>query len=129
MSLNKSSSVDSLAIANNIAKVEGGIEKDFKGLEYGGELHMKCMSCDKPLSTIMKVSPNPLRYRTGGRNFVLVHNQRFQTDCPFCNSKSWIVKTEGQVMIGGAENSTSYIGCEMGDPNDPEGMFNKVQVK
>jgi len=70
-----------------------------------------------------------LRYRTGGRNFVLVHNQRFQTDCPFCNSKSWIVKTEGQVMIGGAENSTSYIGCEMGDPNDPEGMFNKVQVK
>ncbi len=128
MSLNKSSSVEDLARANNIAKVEGGIEKEFKGLEYGGEVHMKCMGCDKLLVTIMKVSPNPLRYPTGGGNFKLVHTQRFQTDCPFCGSKSWIVKTEGQVMIGGAED-LSYIGCEMGNPDDPEGMFNKVQVK
>lgn len=129
MSLNKSSSVESLANANNIAKIEGGIEKEFKGLEYGGEIHMKCMGCDKSLATVMKVSSNPLRFPAGGRKVVLVHQQRFQADCPFCKSKSWIVKTEGQVMIGGAENSTSYIGCEMGNPHDPDGMFNIVQVK
>lgn len=129
MSLNKSSSIEALAGANHIAKVEGGIEKEFKGLEYGGELEMKCMGCDKPLAIVMKVSPNPLRWPLPGGTFKLVEKQRFQADCPFCDSKSWIVKTEGQVMIGGAENFTSFIGCEMGNPDDPEGMFNKVQVK
>ena len=129
MDLSKSSSIDNLADANHIAKIEGGIQKEFIGLEYGGELIMKCMGCDKDLAVVMKVSPQPLRFPMGGPNFILVHKQRFQCNCPFCDNKSWIITTEGKVMVGGADNLTSYVGCEMGDPNDPDGMFNKVEVR
>lgn len=127
MDLNKSSSVEALANANHIAKIEGGIEKEFKNLEYGGEFKMTCMNCDKEIATLMKISPRPTRIPFGGGRVTEVSHQRFQAKCPFCQNKTWIVKTEGQVMIGPTEE-TSYVGCDIGNPEDPEGMFNIVKV-
>ncbi len=126
-SLNKSSSVENLGNAEWIAKVEGGVEKELRGLEYGGEFPVKCMNCDEELMTIMKVSDRPTRFPIGRGNYVEIPKQRFWANCPFCQNKTWTVKVEGTIMVGPTDN-TVIVDYDYGDPHDEEGMLNEVQI-
>lgn len=127
--LNKSSPLDKLADKNNaIAQVQGAVSRVTQ-VENLGEFNIKCMSCDKTLLVLLKVSDSPTEMGLDkNRNPILVQKQKFQSNCPFCDSKSWIVSVEGQAKIGEAENCmiTEY---NFGDPNDPEGMFNKITLE
>lgn len=125
-SLNKSSSIDALASAEWIAKVEGGVQKELKGLEYDGEYPVKCMNCDTELFTIMKVSDKPAKFPIGRGNYAEVPTQRFRAKCPFCDNGSWVVKVHGTIMIGPVTDKTVIADWNYGDFNDPDGMFNEV---
>lgn len=128
MDLNKSSSVENLANAEWIAKVEGGVEKDLKGLEYGGEFHVNCMNCEQELMTVMKISDNPSRFPIGLGKYVEVQEQRFKAVCPFCNNSSWTVRVNGTIMVGPIDEKTCIVDYIYGDPKDPDGMLNEVEI-
>ena len=123
MGLSKSSNIESIANAKVVARVEGEVVREIKGLEYGGEFKVCCMGCDQELLTLMKISDKPTRFPIGGGNYAEVASQRFRAKCPFCQEMSWIVKVEGQFMVGEVEGKTSIIDYEYGDYNDPEGMM------
>jgi len=132
LSLNESSSLEALKQASDqnggaVASVTGSVIKDLKGLEYGGELEAECNNCGKHLFTVMKISDMPNRI-THGLSVVEVTKQKFQSNCPFCNGQSWLIRGENTLMIREAVNSTIIEGYDVGNPESEDGMFTKIQL-
>lgn len=111
-----------------IAVMNGQVVKELRGLEYGGEVIAKCNSCDAELFTVMKVSDAPARVIMMDKSRAEVKFQRFQSNCPFCNAASWIVKAEGTLMVREAVGKTVLDGFDMGDPLDEKGMMTKITL-
>lgn len=97
---NKSSKVEDLLQANVVAHVDSEVEKERKGLEYGGEFLLTCSNCDKKLAIIMRVREDDIE-------------TRFRAECP-CGDHSFVTPVGGQVRIAAAEGM-NLIDIQMED--------------
>lgn len=105
---------------NNIAagSAEGEVER-FNQVESLHEKTLNCMSCNEPLITVMQVSKDPVQYGLNSdKTPIMVSSQKIQSNCPFCNSKSWSITIDGRVMIGHVENNTKIVNYDFGDPTE-----------
>ena len=75
-------------------------EQDFEASEYT----MKCMSCDEDLMSLAIVGEGEEAYK-------------FQCNCPFCGSDSWIAEVTGKIAYGPISDKTILADVDMGDVN------------
>lgn len=100
-------------------------EKDFKAEEYT----LKCMSCDEDLMSIARVgeAATPIKVLKDGRvETKIIEEQKFQCNCPFCNSNSWVVSAKGRIAWGPVEGKTTFVDVDMNEEDNL--LFNKVTL-
>jgi hypothetical protein len=99
-----------------LAKVQDDFDKPIVGLEDGGDIVAKCKGCDKPVFKVVKVKDEPLVINWF-REQVIIAEQRFSSNCPFCNYHTRTISVTGQVIYAGIDDKTKIDDTSI-DKND-----------
>lgn len=96
-------------------------ELEFKGLQDGGHVIIRCSVCNKPLADIWRTRPEMKDPRTGK-----AFEWKFVAECCYCGNESYITTVLGGFHIGGY--GTNNITKDIADSTEKTTVIDTIPM-